>query len=249
MNKDNKLGMNKTGIAMSPMDSKEMIQGALELTKAPPGTDQEIAENRQRYMADSKGIGTVPPPASVKGVLQTGMQMLTGADPVAFMNKIGERIAFERAGVRLYDALISKFEFEQNDFDEDISLVDLQRIRNEEYEHFLMLNEVMESLGGDPTVQTPSAAVVGVMSMGLQKVAVDPKIGFKDTLEAILVAELADNDSWDMLVQLAEEAKQEEIATRFRHALDQEHEHLAIVRTWMDALHLGRKDEQARESA
>ena len=38
------------------------------------------------------------------------LQALKGGPPTQFLDKLGERLAFERTGVRLYEALISKHE-------------------------------------------------------------------------------------------------------------------------------------------
>jgi hypothetical protein len=44
----------------------------------------------------------------VKGVAKTGMQKLTGKKPEVLIDKLGARLAFERTGTRLYDALLGK---------------------------------------------------------------------------------------------------------------------------------------------
>jgi hypothetical protein len=51
-----------------------------------------------------------PHPASMlKGSLKKGVAKLKGISPNMFLDKLGERIAFERTGTRLYDELISKY--------------------------------------------------------------------------------------------------------------------------------------------
>jgi hypothetical protein len=50
------------------------------------------------------------------------------------------------------------------------ALKKLERICKEELEHFHMLWECLETLGADPTVQTPSADVAAVASQGIPKV-------------------------------------------------------------------------------
>jgi ferritin-like metal-binding protein YciE len=50
------------------------------------------------------------------------------------------------------------------------------------------------------------------------------------------VAELADNDGWRLLIKLAREMGQDEMAGRFQAALEEEDRHLASLRTWMEEI-------------
>ena len=60
----------------------------------------------------------------------------------------------------------------------------------------------IQSLGGDPTAQTPAADVTGVEGMGLMQVLTDPKTTVAQALHAILVAEMTDNAAWEELIEL-----------------------------------------------
>jgi rubrerythrin len=82
---------------------------------------------------------------------------------------------------------------------------------------------------------TPSADVEGVLTMGVQAVMVDPRMDLAQSLNAALIAELADNDCWEVLVTLADNAGEDELATQFRAALEEEQVHLANVRRWIAA--------------
>lgn len=170
-----------------------------------------------------------------------------GERPEMLMDKIGERIAFERSGTRLYEALIRKFEVLQEtgsvpdlplpmNVSAEGALGTLLRIRDEEHEHFLMLCEVMQALGGDPTAQTPCANVIATASLGLLQVLTDPRTTFAQCLTAILTAELTDNAGWELLISLADQSGENEIADRFRAALVDEEQHLVTVRAWVTAL-------------
>jgi hypothetical protein len=65
------------------------------------------------------------------------------------------------------------------------------------------------------------------------KVACDPRTTIAQTLQAVLTAELADNDGWEMLQQLASELGQDELEKHCEKALEQEREHLQNVRSWL----------------
>jgi ferritin-like metal-binding protein YciE len=52
------------------------------------------------------------------------------------------------------------------------------------------------------------------------------------------VAELTDNDGWRLLIKLAREMGQDEMAGRLQTALEEEERHLASLRTWMEQISL-----------
>lgn len=246
-------GSNLTGTAQTPAALLAMNEAADELT---PGEDIDTSAMQAQKLAaiaEADAVGSVPPPASLKGVMKSGLARIKGGHPVIFMDKIGERIAFERTGTRLYDALIVKYRaaVEQQpdalprelpaEGDAGLAIEGdpgeiLARIRAEEVEHFSLLCEAMTQLGGDPTAQTPCADVAAVASSGLMQVLNDPRTTLAQCLSAMLTAELTDNAGWELLISLAEEVGEPELAGRFLGALGQEQEHLAIVKGWLTAL-------------
>ena len=227
-------GPNRTGIAVSPKQSKEAIESARE--GVPVDSHDTGAHHRSAVAVarDSEPLGTAPPPASPKGLAKTLLEKAKGNQPTVFLDAIGERIAFERTGVRLYEALLCRFDASHPHAGSP-SRGDLERIRDEELAHFQMLCDAMRKMGGDPTAITPSADVVAVASMGISAVLDDPRCTLTEGLKAILIAELADNDSWAMLCSLADDLGQDELAENFRNALADEEEHLASVRSWLKA--------------
>jgi rubrerythrin len=222
-------GKNRTGTDMSPIDKKRLIEAAAETVPSMPGDESGIDEVRAEYLEQGATIGSLPPPVSIKGVVQA----VKGSQIVVFLDKLGERLAFERTGTRLYEALIGKL-----DASEPLlggpSRDQLEKIRDEELAHFEMLREAMLSLGADPTSITPSADVAAVSSMGLLQVIGDPRMNLKQSLEAILIAELVDNDCWRLLIDLASTAGKDDLAKQFEAAMTEEAEHLLNVRTWVN---------------
>lgn len=162
------------------------------------------------------------------------MKALKGARTAVLVDKLGERLAFERTGVRLYDALLQKRRAE-GDGTTDPPLPLLERFRAREAEHFALLAEAIASMGGDPKAETPCADVSAVMSSGLPKVMTDPRTTLTQCLEAILVAELADNDGWTVLIDIVAGVGLPDFEKRFRQALADEEAHLAYVRQWLTA--------------
>lgn len=240
MKQQTPMGMNRTGMQMSPLDAHDMQKTVPpSMTPVTPGDDTALVEMRSAYIAEADPIGSVPVPGTIKGALTTGASMLTGDQPQLLLDKLGERLAFERTGTRLYDALITKFEALQDETT-SMTLADLQKIRQDEARHFAILNEAIQSLGGDPTSQTPCADICGVESMGLMQVVTDPRTTIAQSLHAVLVAEMTDNAGWDLLIALAEEQGQNALITDFSVALDDERIHLQQVRNWFEEATLGK---------
>ncbi len=228
------MGRNRTGVATSPIDSADITEEARKHQPSHPGDGSLILKVRQIYARDSEGLGSVPPPASLKGVAKTAVDTLKGAKPTVFIDKLGERLAFERTGTRLYEGALAKFDV-YGGWDGGPTREGLEKIYNDELSHFLMLTEALKSLGADPTAMTPSADVTSVISQGIPALIADPRANLRQSLEALLVAELADNACWEMLIELARGLGHDTLADRFQLALDSEVQHLQWVRGWLVA--------------
>ena len=219
---------NRTGMQTSPELAEELIEGAASATPSSEGGPQDIADYRGEYIAEGFPIGSMPMmPASEEGEAdeeEVGMSV--------FLDKLSERLAFERTGTRLYEALLNKCETlgEQTP---GPTLEDIEHIGQEELEHFLMLNRAVTEIGGDPTVQSPCADVAGVMSLGIMQVLTDPRSSMAQCLQAMLTAELTDNAGWELLINLADNLGYDDLKTEFESALANEEEHLLNVRNWL----------------
>jgi hypothetical protein len=210
--------MNRTGAAVAPDLAVEMVAAVEEFPPSSPGDGRGIAAVRAVYAQESTPIN-MDQPGEVD-------------QPPMLMDKLGERLAFERAGTRLYEALLSKHEA-YGGFEGGPSQEDIIQILGEELEHFHLLVETVVALGGDPTELTPSANLHLTASHGVGQVLVDPRTSVLQSLEAIAVAELADNEGWECLAALARLAGQSELAGRFDEAHSTEQEHLEKVRSWL----------------
>jgi len=233
MNHSTDAGMNKTGIDMSPIDMKELLSGVEASEPSSQGDKQTLAAYRSSYIMEADPIGFVPAPGSLKGAAKTGMQKLTGKKPEVLLDKLGARLAFERAGTRLYDALLDKCSVRSDEvagLSGGLSLDRLREFRNEEAQHFMLVMEAIKDLGADPTAVTPGADVDGVASIGLMQVMTDPRTSIAQSLHVLLIAELADHDGWQLLIKLAEELGQDDMAGKFRGALAEEGQHLTTIR-------------------
>jgi rubrerythrin len=220
------LGMNRTGAGTAPARAREMEEGALEAREV--GTEAAFTRYRSDLAQDAPPVGTVPVPTTAKGVAKTAMKALQGEKATVFVDKLGERLAFERTGTRLYDAVLAKVPGASRAGPE--LAADLRRMRDEEHRHMHLVREAIESLGADPTAMTPCADLAGVQGSGLVQSVTDPRTTLTQCLDTLLVAELADNDGWKVLIAMAEALGLDELARRFTDALAEEDQHLAFVR-------------------
>jgi len=230
---EHELGFNRTGIMTNPELSAELIQGARQTPPSSEGTAMDIAGIRADYLAEALPIGS--PPIAIEnegdGIGEDPAELLDEL-PV-LLDKLGERLAFERQGTRLYEAFMQKFEALELGSDMTPTIQQIRHIYEEELEHFKMLQKAIAGLGGDATVQTPSADVVGVLSRGILQIVSDPRTTLAQTLQALLTAELADNDGWQMLEQLTVKAGLDDLGKECRRAFEEEQEHLTNVRQWL----------------
>lgn len=247
MEDSTRLGVNRTGVQMSPIHGKAMLAAlhdvptaAQRITASEPahGGASPLAALRAQYLSEAEAVGSVPAPGTLKGVAKSGLQMLTGHRPQLLVDRLAERLAFERTGTRLYEALILKHEAGGEQPAGDV-LGTLRRFRDEEARHFEWVAEAIESLGGDPTAQTPGADLAGMQGFGLMQALTDPRTTFAQGLHTILIAELADNAAWDVLTEVAEEFGQDQLVERFRLAIEEEQAHLQQVQRWYREMALG----------
>jgi ferritin-like protein len=257
------IGMNRTGVQMSPLSKGDMTVFAKSRSRDAPADEGGLETLHQAYIDEADRIGSVPIPGTLKGLATTSLAKLKGTRPEVFIDKLGERLAFERTGTRLYEALILKCTAlasmnvqlaegdEEPDLagraigesegdappvgiaDEVIDLFALKRIRDEEEAHFHLVCRAVEALGADPTAMTPSADVAGVMATGLLQIVTDPRTTVAQSLNAVLTAELSDNAAWELLIELAGDLGHSQMAKEFAVALEAEQVHLETVKGWL----------------
>ncbi len=232
------IGTNRTGMDLSPIDKKQLIDATESSIPSMAGDAGEIADVRSEYMEGGARVGSVPPPGKLKGIASEMVDALKGSNPSVLVDKLSERLAFERTGTRLYEALVTKHQMAEP-LPGGPTIEELRKIQADELRHFELVRDVILRLGGDPTTVTPAADVIAVTSLGLIQVLADPRTTLLQCLEAILTAELVDNDGWSLLVRLAKATGHPLIATEFESALLVEEEHLAKVRSWVQAGTIG----------
>jgi len=230
------LGANKTGIQTSPIDADRMQDVPQRLLPLQTNALRGDLEVRRDYAMRSEGLGSVPIPGTLRGVIASGVDMLTGKRPQTLVDKLGERAAFERGGVRLYESLLAKCEAVQDDPLPPDEIATLRRFRDEEAAHFALVGQTLERLGADPTAQTPCADLAGMESLGLLQAMNDPRTSLVQSLHVLLDAELLDNAAWEMLIDLARSTDHGAIADDFETAAREEAVHLEHLRALVSSL-------------
>lgn len=239
------LGMNRTGVGMSPFDAPDITKTAQQAAPEVLGSAAGMAELRESYARNADRLGSVPPPTTVKGAARAAINLLRGKNTAGLIDRLSQRLAFERTGTRLYDALLVKVET-QDAWVGGPDIATVRRFRAEEHQHAEMLAGAMLDIGADPTAQTPLADVSGVVSLGVVQALVDPRTSLAQALDALLVAELADQAGWELLIEISATFGLSELGQSCLAAQLQEAEHLSTVKGWLSH-HLQQESQSSPE--
>jgi len=154
------------------------------------------------------------------------MQKLAGTNVSRVIDLLNERLTFERSGVKLYDKILERM---RTDPQAARMVEQMQEHRDEEKEHEEWLEEQIRALGGDARSPSEKSILVRAESQGIEHV-IERDAQLPHDFHALLVAELADNAGWDLLVQLADEVGDRDAKKEFKKRLHEEEEHLLFVR-------------------
>lgn len=157
------------------------------------------------------------------------MNKLAERHPDKLLDLLTERLTFERTGVKLYDIVLSKM---SNSQDKSIigMIPQIKKQRDQEKEHEEWLEEQVRALGSDAHTETDLSELVMREARGLKEV-VESDDELTHLFHALLVAELVDENGWKLLVQLADEAEDQEALSSFIQRAREEEDHLLYVRT------------------
>lgn len=228
-------GYNRTGAEFAALKSHSSVLEAEKYHPTQAGNARNLIHLRQTYIAEAEPLGTVATPTSIRGLYVSGGQKFKGKELEIFIDKLGERLAFERAGARLYEALIGKFEMRvrQAAF---FSIDTLKAFHEDELNHLELVRQSIQKLGADPTAITPSADVGSTLSQGLFQVVTDPRTSLAQSVQALLIAELTDHDGWELLIKLSQELDFKELSFQFKNSFLEEKNHLDQIRDLYEQL-------------
>lgn len=157
------------------------------------------------------------------------MHELSRSNPAKVIDALTERCAFEHEGVKLYDAVLDKMK-RSGDPEVTAMLEVFRDYRDQEKDHEEWLEEQIRALGGDPHASTERARLIQTETQGIEKVVLNGSNRMPDLFHALLLAELQDNAGWELLVHLAEDARDHKAERAFRKFLHEEEEHLDFIR-------------------
>ena len=164
--------------------------------------------------------------------------------PTVFLDKLGERLEYERIGVQLYDALLAKVAAASS-VAGGPTRAQLEHIRDEELRHMLLVRDAIRQIGADPGATTPSAAFAGTAALGWVHVLDDPHTTLTQCLEVMLFLEDGDTEGWKLLEEMATALQLDDLAIKLGAAAEVEREHAIKVRRWLSAVLLDRLDTAA----
>jgi bacterioferritin (cytochrome b1) len=161
------------------------------------------------------------------------MKELVKHDRSKVVHLLDERLAFERAGLKLYDRVLGAM---RAFGDADVRGLEgeMETSRNEEEEHLAWLEAQLRALrpdsGGEPG--DPGGAEG---ARRVEEVA-NSDVPLPQLVNALLAAKLADDAGWDGLVQLAAEARDLDARRELRRRLHEEEDHVLVIRRVMAKL-------------
>ena len=232
------IGMNRTGIAASPLQGEELFASAKAGHPSSRGDETTLAAIRVLYSREAPVLGSVPPPIVRRDASRSIIDLIRGEKAGVLLDKLGERLAFERLSVRMFDALMAKFRA-GGTWQGGPTIQELSSMRDDELRHFEIVRRALARLGADSTAMTPSGDLAGVLVAGTLDVLSDPRVTPPQGLQAILMAELADHDAWALLVELAGRLGEDGLASEMRAALVEEQRHVSLVRVWIRSYVMG----------
>jgi bacterioferritin (cytochrome b1) len=156
------------------------------------------------------------------------MDKLAKKNVAKVIDLLSERLAFERAGVKLYDTLHGRLRVATDPALKAL-LEQVEHNRDEEEEHVEWLEGQIRALGGDAHTPTERSVLVRAESEGVERV-MRRDDSIPHDFHALLTAELADNAGWDLLVQIADEFGDAAAKKEFKKRLQEEEQHLLFVR-------------------
>ncbi len=162
------------------------------------------------------------------------MKELAKHDRSRLIHLLSERLAFERAGVNLFDRVLAAMRA-SGDADIEALHGEMEASRNEEQEHLAWLEAHLRALRADADGDAEDAPEADGPWTSIEEVA-ESDAPLPQLVNALLAAKLADEAGWDLLVQLAEEAGDVDTRHALRSRVHDEEDHLAVIRRVMERL-------------
>src|SRR6185436_16760970 len=99
---------NRTGMARSPADGKDLASGAAAGVPQASLDARALAAARAAEARGADRAGTLPPRRAPQGLEPEQAARVQGVPGSLLIDLLGERLAAERTGARLHEALLAK---------------------------------------------------------------------------------------------------------------------------------------------
>ena len=156
------------------------------------------------------------------------MRRLAELNRLKLIDVLAERLAFERAGVRLYDAVLSRLESAEPAVRRMLPRVEQQRA--EAQAHAAWLEAQLRGLEAGAAAGTRRAELAHLETEGLLRIAGDGAATVQEMFHALYVFELTDEGGWDLLVQLADRGGDRTAREELGRRREAARAHVAFVR-------------------
>jgi len=139
---------------------------------------------------------------------------------------LAERLAFERAAVKLYDGVLERLRSRGGPY--HTVQAHLRRIREEEKAHEEWLEEQLRQLGGETGPEGERLLEVRREARRREDVLLgDPEPA--QLFRQLLAAEVSDVGGWELLLEIAGRAQDDEARDAFQQRLHEEQEHFRFL--------------------
>ncbi len=170
---------------------------------------------------------------SVPDSREGGIKKVQQHNTELLLHKLGQRLAFERASVRLYEALISKCLAAPKGRKSIVSVDQLRQFRDEEVEHSWLLKIAIETLGFEPDEWIPNSDSNLLSNLQIPKVFTNKNSSVLQCLEAVLIFATNDNAEWHKLHGLFTNMGLQDLAEEFNQALEEDSRQLETISKWI----------------
>lgn len=156
------------------------------------------------------------------------------------LHKLAQRLSYERANVRFYEALIFKSLAAGQGVRRIVSVDRLRQFRDEDVEHTVLLKTAIETLGADADMWLPDAEPSQATQITMSKMLTKTHGDILQCLQSVVVFARNDADEWQMLYTLFSSMGLEKVTETFRQAWEEDQQQLATLSAWVEQLHKDR---------
>lgn len=152
------------------------------------------------------------------------------------LHKLAQRLTYERANVRFYEALIFKCLAAEQRVRRIVSVDRLRQFRDEDVEHTVLLKTAIETLGSDVDIWLPDAVQSPATQMTMSKMLTKTHSDILQCLQSVVVFARNDAGEWQMLHRLFSSMGVEKVTATFRQAWDEDQQQLATISAWVEQM-------------